>query len=111
MHQAIVYARIGTLTAGGDPPDFMINDNPEIDFVGADDSSRGGKGGSHSIPVRRMNMGGQILESNARRSRDAPKVKRPVVHRQVVGIDVPSPKGYARCLNRQLQMFETNYVF
>jgi hypothetical protein len=80
MHQAIVYACIGTLTAGGNPPDFMIDDDPEIDFVGADDGSRGGKGCSHSIPVGRMNMGGQILENNARRSWDAPKVKRPIVH-------------------------------
>ena len=81
----------GTLAAGGDPPDVVSNDDPEIDFVRPVHRSGGDEGGADPIPIRRVDVRGKVFERDFPGVRQIPQIEGARVHPEAVSVDVPRP--------------------
>ena len=90
---------VATLPPGGYPPHIVSNEDPKIDFIRADNCPGRGECSPYTISVSRMDMRGQILEYHGIAARHAPQVKRAIIHRQFVGVDIPGPEGHTRGLD------------
>ncbi len=87
--------QIATLTARGHPADQVAHQYPEINLIGPLDRPGCGKGFAHPVTVGRMNVGGQVFETDGLRMGHAPHLEGLPVHGEGVGIDVPGPQGDA----------------
>ena len=74
-HDAINDTCVVALPASGNPTQFILYYDAEIDFIWTYNCARGRERGSHPVTIGRMNMRGQILERDLYAPRQAPKIK------------------------------------
>ena len=95
---------IASPTPRGYPAHVIARHDPEVDFIGAAQDACRHKGGPDAIPVGRVNVRRQILESHDRVVRQVPQVERMTIHGQVIVIHIPGPKADAGGIHGQAQM-------
>jgi hypothetical protein len=88
------------------PSNFVLNEKSKVDLVGSLDSAGRRKGGLHAIAISRMDMGGKILERDTFAYRHAPETVGMLIHGELVGVDIPRPKGDAGRFDSETQMFK-----
>jgi hypothetical protein len=103
-HNSTNDAAFCTLSASGNPSDFVAQAIAKIDFERALNGAGGGEGCPDAITVGRMNVSGQFLKGDLRRPRKAPKFERALVHRKSVVVYLPRPKRHAGCFDGKPQV-------
>jgi hypothetical protein len=73
------------------PPNLVARHDSEVDFVGPDNGPGCSERSANAVTISRVDMGGQFFECDRVASRYIPQLKRTVVHRQAVVIDIPGP--------------------
>ena len=88
-HDAPDHADILALAAGGNPPNAVSDEDAEVDLIRTREGARCGERGSHAVPIRRMDVSGQVFEADKLADRNAPQAVAALVHGQLVAVDVP----------------------
>jgi len=104
-HHTVDDSGVGALAACGNPADFVIEHDAEVDLVGARDGARRYERRAHPVAVGGMDMGGKLLERDFVSRGQAPQVEGALVHRESVAVYLPRPQGYPGSIYRGPEMF------
>jgi hypothetical protein len=78
--------------------------DPEIALIGTEHRPGSGKGGSRPVPVRRVDVFGELLKGDDLPPRHAPKLETALIHREPIVVHVPRPQGDSGGFNRKPEM-------
>ncbi len=84
-------ALVVALATRGNPANLFIHADAEVDLVSAGNTASRGESRPHPIPICRVDVRGEILETDVGGDGDAPQIVGAFVHGQAVSVDVPRP--------------------
>lgn len=95
IHDVADYAFIIASSTGGNPADLILDENPEIDLIGSQDTPRRIERRADAIPVGGMDVSGEVFKSDLQVFWNIPQGIADGIHGKAVALDVPGPEGHA----------------
>jgi hypothetical protein len=105
-HPTVVQSLVIAKTARRDPADRLAQQDPEVDFVGANNSPCRCECSAHPVSIRRVNARGQVFKGDFARRLQRPEFEPLLVHRKRVGLYGPCPESDACGMQRALEVVQ-----